>query len=161
MATANHLAGAAGCGQAPYKGRSTAANAPMQRDGRLRQGPLQRGDWLSPGPARKGAAPVTARPQRQPPEGAAANGLQTTARGQPARGGRLRVRCPQEGSLRAEAPPARAAASSGNACRGGARGGASRRGGRPLAEWLPTGKGSRRLRRGNSGDGGTVRVKEG
>ncbi|RZS21387.1 hypothetical protein BHM03_00054020 [Ensete ventricosum] len=31
--------------------------------------------------------------------------------------------------------------------------GASRRGGRPLAEWLPMGKGSRRLRRGSS-DGG-------
>ncbi|RWV84390.1 hypothetical protein GW17_00053894 [Ensete ventricosum] len=55
--------------------------------------------------------------------------------------------------------PGRAAASSGNACRGGARGGADHRGGRPLAEWLLTGKGSRRLRRGSSGGCGAVRVK--
>ncbi|RWV95353.1 hypothetical protein GW17_00042028 [Ensete ventricosum] len=39
-------------------------------------------------------------------------------------------------------------------------GGAGRRGGRPLAGWLPTEKGSCRLCRG-SGGGGTVRVKEG
>ncbi|RWV79209.1 hypothetical protein BHE74_00049006 [Ensete ventricosum] len=51
-------------------------------------------------------------------------------------------------------PPARAAASSDNACKGGPRGGADRRGGRPLAEWLPAGKGS-------SDDGDVVRVKEG
>ncbi|RWV76960.1 hypothetical protein GW17_00062281, partial [Ensete ventricosum] len=61
--------------------------------------------------------------------------------------------CPQEGSR------PRVAASSGSAYKGGARGGAGRRGGRPLAEWLPTGKGSRRLRRGSSD--GVVRVKEG
>ncbi|RWW45658.1 hypothetical protein BHE74_00048480 [Ensete ventricosum] len=58
-------------------------------------------------------------------------------------------------------PPARAAANNGNACRGGARGGADCRGGRPLAKWLPAGKGSRRLRRGSSGGGGAVKVKEG
>ncbi|RWW15776.1 hypothetical protein GW17_00020369, partial [Ensete ventricosum] len=39
-------------------------------------------------------------------------------------------------------------------------GSASRRGGRPLAGWLPIAKGNRRLRRG-SGDDGAVRVKEG
>ncbi|RWW64060.1 hypothetical protein BHE74_00028726, partial [Ensete ventricosum] len=33
--------------------------------------------------------------------------------------------------------------------------GASRRGGRPLVGWLPAGKGSRRLCRGNDGDDGT------
>ncbi|RWV97079.1 hypothetical protein GW17_00040159, partial [Ensete ventricosum] len=93
--------------------------------------------------------------------GVAANDLQTAAHGQPVRGGRLRVRCPQEGSLRAEAPPARAVASSGSAYMGDSRGGDSRRGGRPLAEWLPVGKGSRRLRRGRCGGGDAVWVKDG
>ncbi|RZS05266.1 hypothetical protein BHM03_00035735 [Ensete ventricosum] len=68
-----------------------------------------RGGRLRPGPARKRATPA-----RGHAAGAAANGLQTTARGQPIRGGRLRVRRPQEGSLRAEAPPARAAACKGD-----------------------------------------------
>ncbi|RWW06402.1 hypothetical protein GW17_00030272 [Ensete ventricosum] len=58
-------------------------------------------------------------------------------------------------------PPARAAASNNSACRGDARGGVGRKGGHPLAEWLPAGKGSRRLCRGSSGDGGAVRMKEG
>ncbi|RZR72678.1 hypothetical protein BHM03_00015746 [Ensete ventricosum] len=40
---------------------------------------------------------------------------------------------------------------------GDAGGGANRRGGRPLAEWLPAGKGSHRLRRGSSGDGEAVK----
>ncbi|RWV87873.1 hypothetical protein GW17_00050093 [Ensete ventricosum] len=141
------------------------------------QGPLQRGDRLRPGPVRKGAAPargqtagaatrgwsaVARRPQgataaRDHAAEAAVNGQQTTARGQPTRGDRLRVRRSQEGSLRAEAPPARAAA-----CRGGDHGGVGRRGGRPLAEWLLMGKGNRRQRRGsNDSGGGAVRVKEG
>ncbi|RWW39008.1 hypothetical protein BHE74_00055702, partial [Ensete ventricosum] len=76
-------------------------------------------------------------------------------------GDRLRVRRPQEDSLRVEAPPARVVASSDSACKGDACGGADRRGGRHLAEWLPTGKGSRRLHRGNNGGSGVVRVKEG
>ncbi|RWV99997.1 hypothetical protein GW17_00037060, partial [Ensete ventricosum] len=67
----------------------------------------------------------------------------------------------QESSLRAEATSVRAVANSSSACRGGARGGAGRRGGRPLAEWLPMGKGNCRLRRGSSGGSGAVRVKEG
>ncbi|RZR92103.1 hypothetical protein BHM03_00020352 [Ensete ventricosum] len=45
--------------------------------------------------------------------------------------------------------------------RGSAHGAVDRRGGRPLAEWLPAGKGSRRLRRGNNGGDDVVRVKEG
>ncbi|RRT37682.1 hypothetical protein B296_00054861, partial [Ensete ventricosum] len=56
---------------------------------------------------------------------------------------------------------ARATTSSDSACRGDARGGAGRRGGCPLAEWLSTVKGSRRLRRGSSDDDDAVRVKEG
>ncbi|RWW57544.1 hypothetical protein BHE74_00035660 [Ensete ventricosum] len=57
--------------------------------------------------------------------------------------------------------PTRATASNGSACMGGARGGVSRRGGRPLAEWLQAGKGSRGLRRGSNDGGDTVMVKEG
>ncbi|RWW68741.1 hypothetical protein BHE74_00023702 [Ensete ventricosum] len=84
-----------------------AAKAPMQRGDRLRQGTLQRG-MRHP----QGAAAT-----HDHSAGAAANGLQTATRGQPARGGRLRVRCLQEGSLRAKAPPARAAAPWQSGCR--------------------------------------------
>ncbi|RZR83483.1 hypothetical protein BHM03_00010085 [Ensete ventricosum] len=138
--------------------------------------PPCRGDRLQPRTPCKGAvdcdkapckgavdcdkAPCKGAPARGHAAGVVANGLQTATRGQSTRGDRLRVRRPQEGSLQAEAPPARATASSGSACRGGAHGGADRRGGRPLAEWLPAGKGSRRLCRGSSGDD-VVRVKEG
>ncbi|RWV95073.1 hypothetical protein GW17_00042333 [Ensete ventricosum] len=78
------------------------------------------------------------------------------SQGQPARGRPARS---QTVGAAARGWPA-AALRPGSACRGGAHGGADRRGGRPLAEWLPAGKGSRRLRRGSSG-GGAVRVKEG
>ncbi|RWV78846.1 hypothetical protein GW17_00060114 [Ensete ventricosum] len=139
MATANplagaadHLQGAAGCGQAPCKGRAAVAKAPMQRGDRLRQGPLQRGDRLHHS-TRKGRQPPAATPQGLLPTRHYPQGLS----------------------------PARAAAINDNTYRGGSHGGVDRRGGRPLAEWLPTGKGSRRLRRGNSGGDDAVRVKEG
>ncbi|RWV77806.1 hypothetical protein GW17_00061319 [Ensete ventricosum] len=136
------------------QGRPAAAKAPMQRSDWLRQGPLQRVIQLRPGPTRKataklqGQSPEGGRLQRgarkgwQPPAihtaGAAANGLRTVARGQPVRGDRLRVRRP-----------------------GDAHGGDGRRGGRPLAEWLPTSKGNCHLRRGSSDGSGAMRVKEG
>ncbi|RZS26350.1 hypothetical protein BHM03_00059676 [Ensete ventricosum] len=164
MATASPLVGAIGCSQGPHaKGQPAVARASPQ------------GGGAYPRSDRRGSRPRVAA-AAQPPQvataahghtaGAAANGLQMTARGQPAMGDRLRVRRSKEGSLRQRhhpqgLPPARAATSSGSACRGGARGCADRRGGRPLAEWLPTGKVSRCLRRGSSGDGSAVRVKEG
>ncbi|RWV78823.1 hypothetical protein BHE74_00057642 [Ensete ventricosum] len=86
---------------------------------------------------------------------AAANGLQTAARGQPARGDRLRVWRLQG------LPLTRAATNSDSTCRDDAHGGAGRRGGRPFAEWLLAVKGSRHLRRGSSDDDDAVRVKVG
>ncbi|RWW14432.1 hypothetical protein GW17_00021793, partial [Ensete ventricosum] len=88
----------------------------------MRQGPLQRGSRLWLGPARSHAA------------GAAANGLQTIARSQLGRGDRLWVRRPQEGSLRAKAPPTRAAAYKGDHQQRHCPWRCQRRGGRPLVE---------------------------
>ncbi|RWW23145.1 hypothetical protein GW17_00012620 [Ensete ventricosum] len=128
------ITGVTGYAKAPMQRSGRLRQGPLQRGDRLQQGPLQRGGRLRLGPARKGAAPARGqtaraaargwsaaarRPQgaaaaRGHAAGAAANSLQTVAHGQPARGDRLRVRRPQEGSLRAEASPARAAA-----CKGG------------------------------------------
>ncbi|RZS04222.1 hypothetical protein BHM03_00034518 [Ensete ventricosum] len=149
------LQGAVGHGHGqPPAGATDYSQGPPTRGGLLWQGPLQRGGQLRPGPARKGAVPANDQTAgaaarvwsavARCPQGAAAarchavggvaNGLQMAAHGQPTWGGRLQ---------------------------GDARGGAGRRGGCPLAEWLPVGKGSRDLHRGSSGDGGAVRVKEG
>ncbi|RWW40962.1 hypothetical protein BHE74_00053591 [Ensete ventricosum] len=139
----------------PARGRLAAARSSPQGGGaRPRpdrpQGQPPEGGRLQRG-ARKGRQPpattlqgllpmVYRRPPAASPQGAADCGF----------GARRKASCGQrhrpQGLL-----PARVVASS--AC-----GGASRMGGRPLAEWLPAGKGSRRLR---SDSGGTVRVKEG
>ncbi|RWV94146.1 hypothetical protein GW17_00043338 [Ensete ventricosum] len=169
---------------APLQGRPAAAKAPMQRGGRLRQGPLQRGNRLRPRLARKGATPARGQTVGAAARGSSAaawrsqgvadahghaagaafNDLQTVARCQPQGGtdcgfdARGKAACGQRHRPQ-RLSPARMVASSGSAYRGGARGGVGRKDGRPLAEWLPAGKGSRRLRRGNSG--GAVRAKEG
>ncbi|RWV81784.1 hypothetical protein GW17_00056767 [Ensete ventricosum] len=122
----------------------------MQRGGRLRQGPLQRGSRLRPGPTYKGVAPA-----RDQTAGAAARGWPAIARrpqGAAAAHGHAAGATTNGLQTAARGQPARG---------GGARGGAGRRDGRPLAEWLPAGKGSRLLRRGSNGGGGAVTVKEG
>ncbi|RZS22823.1 hypothetical protein BHM03_00055648 [Ensete ventricosum] len=91
--------------------------------------PLLRGDMLWPGPLQGAVARRGSSPQ-----GAATR-----------EHNRLRL-------ARKGLPPTDSPAAS----RGGS---ADRRGGRPLAGWLPATKGSRCLRRGS--DGGVVRVKEG
>ncbi|RZR92381.1 hypothetical protein BHM03_00020684, partial [Ensete ventricosum] len=60
------------------------------------------------------------------------------------KGGRL------QGARKGLSPAASPTASKG--------GGTGRKGGRPLAEWLSAGKGSRRLRRGSGGTNGARRV---
>ncbi|RZS20551.1 hypothetical protein BHM03_00053081 [Ensete ventricosum] len=149
--------GAADCDQAPCKGRPAVAKAPMQRGGLLWQSPLQRGGRLWPVLARKGG---DARPR---PDCKGSCPRVAGCRAAPARGGsrprpRRRGFCQRSADGRPR--PAHKGRSTVGRCQGGARGGVGRRGGRPLAEWLPAGKGSRRLHRG-SGSGGAVRVKEG
>ncbi|RWW06709.1 hypothetical protein GW17_00029943 [Ensete ventricosum] len=187
MFTASPLAGAIDCSQGPLAGGRPAMARPHARCGRLQPRPPCKGaaDCDQGQPAR-GQRPPVVRPQGHPPGGgrllrdackgrqplaAMPQGLLPTvcrrphaanpqgatdygfdARRKVAYGQRHR----QQGL-----PPRRVAASSGSAYRGGACGGAGRSGGRPLAEWLSTGKGSRCLRRGNTGGGGAVRVKEG
>ncbi|RZR92101.1 hypothetical protein BHM03_00020350 [Ensete ventricosum] len=153
----------------------------LQGGGRLRQGPLQRGDRLRPGPARKGAVsdrgqtagaaarawPAAARrPQVAESPVATPQGLlPTVCRRSPVASLQGAADCGFSARRKAAygqrhrpqvLPPVRAAASSDTAC-----GGVGRRGGRPLAEWLPAGKGNFRLRRGSNGGDGAVRLKEG
>ncbi|RWV98423.1 hypothetical protein BHE74_00005726 [Ensete ventricosum] len=121
---------------------------------------MQRGGWLWPRSARKGATPA-----RGQTAGATVRGWPAAARRPQGAtncgfGARRKAVCGHRHRLQGLSP-ARATASSGNACRGSARGGVGHRGVRPLAEWLPAGKSSRRLHRGSSGGGGAVRVNEG
>ncbi|RWV85574.1 hypothetical protein GW17_00052626 [Ensete ventricosum] len=176
MATANPLAGAVG---------NLQPRRPLQGGSRLRPAPLQGAvGFCQDQPARERRPPAT-KPQGQPPEGGrlqrdARKGRQppttmpqgllpTVYRRPPAASLQGATDCRLSACRKAAygqrhrpqgLPPARATASNGSACRGDARGGAGRRGCCPLAEWLPAGKGNRRLRRGNIGCG-VVRVKEG
>ncbi|RWW72236.1 hypothetical protein BHE74_00019975 [Ensete ventricosum] len=145
--------GAACCGQRPLQwggllhSRAAGCSSATARGGtrpRLgRRGYCQLPVEGRPRPARKG----------RPTVGAVPAGRQPVGKGIAHKGYRL-----QGPSL------AGTATNRGSACKGGPHGGATRgsgagrRGGRPLAGRLPTGKGSRRLHRG--GDGGTVRARE-
>ncbi|RWV85771.1 hypothetical protein GW17_00052413 [Ensete ventricosum] len=158
--------------ESPCKGQPGMATASplvgaadhLQGGGRLQPRPPCRGGPTLARPPAKGR-PATAR--ASPQRGAPAHGQ--TARAA-ARGWPVAARCPQ-GAAAASGhaigvaanvtAPARATASSDSACKGDAHGGVGRRGGRPLAKWLPAGEGSHRLRKGSSGIGGAVKVKEG
>ncbi|RWW53526.1 hypothetical protein BHE74_00039982 [Ensete ventricosum] len=134
------------------KGRSTAARSPAKGwPAAARASP--QGGGARPRPDRRGSRP---QPRRR-------GCCQRSADGRP------RPACkgqPIAGLAHAGRPPtgrgtANSGSGSGSACRGSPRGVAGYRGGRLLAEWLPAGKGSRRLRRGSSGSGGAVWVKDG
>ncbi|RZS21115.1 hypothetical protein BHM03_00053706, partial [Ensete ventricosum] len=130
-----------GCGQGPQQGGGQ--GQPARRPTPLVGASAHKGGWrCSRGQQPVGAAPAGTIDCGQPVGAAAAHGhtrLQRDAH----KGGRLQ--CARKGL-----PPA----ASPTASRGGAT---DRRGCCPLAEWLPTGKGNRHLRRGSSGDADRAR----
>ncbi|RZS00709.1 hypothetical protein BHM03_00030467 [Ensete ventricosum] len=146
------LHGATDYSQGPQvKGRPTAASTPAKGRPTAARASLQGGD-ARPRPDRRGNRPRVA--------GCSAALVRGGSRPRPRRRGccqRSVDGCPRparKGRPTAGLAPARAATSSGSACRGDARGGVGRRGDRPLAERLPPGKcsvaactGQRRRRR--------------